>query len=112
MGLLIAAVRTAWPLRPSAAYGGVAVAVVAAVLIAVPGILLLLAKSFAARKRALLWVFVTYSYLSALVPIVDWTRFGTAGFSLALAWVSGYLYYVTAKEIEWTREQSEPSSPP
>jgi hypothetical protein len=111
--LLIIALRTALPIHGgSAAYGNQTVKLLFAALIAIPGMCLLLVRTLATRKRALLWVFVTYAYIGTLVPIVDWTRFGSAAALLTLAVISGHLYYVTAREIRWTQAQSSLSSPP
>lgn len=111
--LFVIAVRTAIPIGNSAGvYGTVIAKIVVGLLIAIPAALLLVARTLKCRKRALFWAFVTFAYVGLLVPIVDWTRFGTAAAILGLALISGYLYYVTAEEIKWTPERSEPSRPP
>lgn len=112
VGLLVIAVRTASPIGTTSVYGAVAIKVTVGLLIAVPAVFLVLCKKLPARRTSLFWVFVTYAYVGLLVPIVDWTRFGTAGAIFALAALSGYLYYVTAEEIKWTQAQSSRSSPP
>jgi hypothetical protein len=110
--LLVIAVRTALPIGGPGAYGHLAVKFGFAVLMAVPGVWLLFSRNMVSRKRSLWWVCVTYYYVGALVPIVDWTRFGTAAALFALAAQAGYLYYITAEEIRWTQAQSSRSSPP
>lgn len=111
--LLIIAVRTSLPIGNSVGvYGFTAIKVTFAFIIAAPPAWLLIARTLSARRTALLWTCVTYSYVATLVPIVDWTRFGTAAALFALAAVSGYLYYITAREIKWTKALSSRSSPP
>lgn len=112
IALLVIAIRTALPIGGAGVYGVIAVKLTFGMAIAVPAVWLLLARTLSSRCRSLLWVFITYSYVGLLVPFVDWTRFGTAAVVLACAAIAGYLYYVTAKEIRWTKEQLSHSSPP
>lgn len=112
IGLSIIAIRTMAPIGAPGVYGQLWIKLVFGVLIDTPAVLLLFARSLPARRTALFWVFVTYAYVGGLVPIVDWTRFGTAAAMLSLAGIAGYLYFVTAREIKWTQEQSPRSSPP
>lgn len=112
VALLVIAVRTALPIGSVGVYGVIAVKLGFGALLAAPALLLLCARSLPARRRALLWTFISYAYVGVLVPVLDWTRFGSAAAILALAAISGYLYYVTAREIRWTQEQSSRSSRP
>lgn len=105
--LLIIAVRTALPLGPSA-YNSLVVKMAFAFLTAAPAVWLLLARGLPQRKKALLGVVIAYTFTGLLVVYVDWTRFAVGSALLGLGALSGYLYYLTAREIKWAQQNSLP----
>jgi len=110
--LLVIAIRTALPIGSAGVYGVMAVKLAFGVALAAPALWLLTAHSLTGRRRALMWTFISYAYVGVLVPIVDWTRFGSAAAILALAALAVNLYYDTARKIKWTQARSSRSLPP
>lgn len=109
--LIVIAVRTALPTKPTV-YGPYLVKAVFAFLIAAPAVALFLARTMATRKNALLAVFITYGYSGGLAIVLDPLRFGAASALLGCGAFAGYLYFLTRKELKWIQQQSSPSSPP
>lgn len=109
--LLFFAVRTALP-TTTTIYGFYFVKLVFTVLIAGPGVWLLLSRTLVQRKHALLAVVITYFYCGGLTIALDWTRFAFGAAILGLCAFSGYLYYLTREEITWIHQESSPLPPP
>jgi inner membrane protein involved in colicin E2 resistance len=109
--LLLVGVRSALPLGTTV-YGQYWIKAVFAVILTAPAVLLYLSHTLEQRKRALLFVFITFAYSGVLTVVLQWQSFASAGMLLGFSALSGYLYYLTRGEIKWTQQHSSPSSLP
>jgi len=84
ISVLIYAVRTGVPVGQSS-YSNVWFKLLAALVVAAPGVWLIVANSLKARGEALVAVGAVSISLGAIGLIQDWTRFASAGAAFALA---------------------------
>lgn len=99
VAVILFGIRTALPLGHSTVYVSLPVKITFGLIGLTPGIIVLAARSARGRVKALLWITITDVYLAVLAIWDDWTRFGSAGASLALAAVSLTLYARARAEV-------------